>query len=416
MTRAGALLTWHPSKVHKLGSHRSDRKHIPAGQRVEDGTAARARPMLHQLHLLRAIAVLLVVLDHTCLAISERMVVHPLCIELAWLAGFLGVAMFFTISGYIMVETTRTQPPRKRVVRQFLVRRLMRIVPMYYLATGLCIVAALAHLSNSASALDPVAILCSLLFIPVATADHGVEPVLTQGWTLDNEMAFYVLFGASLLLPVRIRAASLASLLIGLVAGAALLGRIGYDIGATARFLAAPIILNFVSGLMLASYGRSVVGRGSPWRPALLVIILVAGLCCAFAAAWQMSPDHVVLFGWWLHAAVLAVTTCSCWLCTRSNTPFPTRGLGGIVAWFCVLLANASYAIYLFHLFVITVVVRVAIFAGIGPVGTGFCCVILATAITMLVHCHVEQPVNGWLHRLSLRRRGDQIGEMRDAS
>ena len=381
---------------------------VAAPPRVE----ARARPMLYQLHLLRAIAVLLVVLDHTCLAIGEHMPVHPLLIQLAWLSGFLGVAIFFTISGYIMVETTRSQPSSGHVVVPFLLRRLMRIVPMYYLATGLYVVAQLAHVSGSSGALNPVTLFCSLLFIPIADAGGVVQPVLTQGWTLNNEMFFYLLFGVSLLLPGRVRAAALAALLVGLVASVPLFGQAGYDIGEAARFLAAPIVLNFASGLLLASYGRPTPGRGSAWRPILLILILLIGQFAAVTYAWATLPGHALVFGWWLHASVCSVATCCCWLCTRSNTPLPAGGAAGAMGRLGLLLGDASYVTYLFHLFVIAAVVRICMFAGIGPAGTGVCGVILAMAVSVLLHCQVERPVNAWMRRLHGRNRGVRVREI----
>ena len=401
----GSLSIWRHGKLRLAGAAGSAEASARMGRSAEILSPARGRPMLYQLHLLRAFAVLLVVLDHSCLAINERIPMDPLFIQLAWLAGFLGVAIFFTISGYIMVETTRSQKPSERIVLSFLYRRVLRIVPMYYLATGLCVLAALAHRGGSTETMNPVTVIASLLFIPIANARDVMEPVLGQGWTLNNEMFFYLLFGVSLTLPTGIRAATLAFLLVGLVAGAAMLGWAGYDIGPTGRFLAAPIVLNFISGLLLASYGRVIAARGSPWRPVLLILIVSIGLFVIVTYAAETQPDHVIVFGWWLHAAVFTVAAWCCWLCTRSNTPFPTDGVEGGLARLGILLGDASYATYLFHLFVIAAVVRLSLIAGAGAAETGFYCVTLAIGITAILHRVVEQPVNAWIRQLTRRRR-----------
>ncbi len=420
MSGIGSSLTWRHVRrrsADQSWTNQASARGGPHAEAPEEALSATpARPMLYQLHVLRALAVLLVVLDHSCLAIADHMPVPPLCIQLAWLAGFLGVAIFFAISGYIMVATTRSQPRTQRAVVRFLARRLMRIVPMYYLATGLSILFALSHLSSGSSALNPLVVICSLLFIPIADAHHVVQPVLTQGWTLNNEIFFYLLFGVLLLLPSRARAATLAGLLVIAAAIGALCNRSGYDLGEVAGFLTAPITLNFVPGLLLAAYSRSKVGRGSPWQPTLVVTTLAIGLFAGVFYVWETQPGHVVVFGWWMHVAVLAVAASSCWLCTRSNTPFPTTGVSGAAARLAMLLGDASYTTYLFHLFVISAVVRVCLFAGIGPAFTAVCCVVLAIAFSALLHLRVERHLNAWMRRLSPRLRGGRYRGVRYAS
>ncbi len=374
-----------------------------------------ARPMLYQLHLLRAFAVLLVVVDHACLATSERIHVSALCVQLAWLAGFLGVTIFFTISGYIMLETSGAQPASATNAKRFFTRRLVRIVPMYYLATALSLAVALGHLQSAASGLNPAVIAGSLLFIPVANARGVMEPVLTQGWTLNYEMLFYLLVACSLLLRPRARAVALAAVIVGWVGAAAIAVRSGYDIGPTLRFWAAPIALNFVFGLLLAAYGRRRAGAGSPW----LALALVAGLAaCLFGAVTIVSHQqagYVIVFGWKLDVAVYAVSAVSCWLCTRTNTPLPTFGLQGAAARLGTLLGDASYTTYLLHLFVIAAVVRVCASAGAGLGLTLLGSVLLAFAVTAWVHRVVELPLNAWMRRPHLRARG-RLGAMRHAS
>ena len=361
--------------------------------------ASSTAPMLYQLHLLRAFAVLLVVLDHACLAISERIPVSSLYVQLAWLAGFLGVTIFFTISGYIMMETTAAQPASVTNANQFFRRRLLRIVPMYYLATALSLAVALGHGPLAASGLDRTAIAGSLLFIPVANARGAMEPLLAQGWTLNYEMLFYLLVACSLLLRPRARPLALAGLIVGCVGAAALAERWGYQLGPILRFWAAPIALNFVFGVLLAAYGRRRAGTGSPW----LALALVAGssvcLLGAVIVASRQPGGYVVVFDWKLDVAMYAASALSCWLCTRTNTPLPNAGLRGAVARLGVLLGDASYTTYLLHLFVIAVVVRLCLSAGVGMGAAMVASVLGAFAATVCVHRVVERPLLAWLRR-----------------
>ena len=58
--------------------------------------------------------------------------------------------------------------------------------------------------------------MASLLFIPWQHPQVGAMlPLLIPGWTLNYEMAFYVMFAASLALPKSIRLWALLALLAG---------------------------------------------------------------------------------------------------------------------------------------------------------------------------------------------------------
>jgi len=116
-----------------------------------------------------------------------------------------GVNVFFVISGFItwvICERRPTTPAR------FLRERLERIAPVYWIATGIMVAGALASLfPNLKLTLGPV--LGSLFFIPHHSPSNGqVWSVLVQGWTLNYEIFFYMVFAGSL------RAHRLATILI----------------------------------------------------------------------------------------------------------------------------------------------------------------------------------------------------------
>jgi peptidoglycan/LPS O-acetylase OafA/YrhL len=53
--------------------------------------------------------------------------------------GSIGVPLFFMISGFIMYRTTRDEKPQWETVKTFLIKRLIRIVPLYVFMTTLYI-------------------------------------------------------------------------------------------------------------------------------------------------------------------------------------------------------------------------------------------------------------------------------------
>ncbi|RLM48911.1 acyltransferase, partial [Halobellus sp. Atlit-31R] len=91
------------------------------------------RPKFAWIHALRGIAVLLVVLTH-----ARYFFLDTPTWQLAeqWLRpGAMGVDLFFVISGFIMVYTTRHAAGTRGEAVDFLVRRFARILPLYALVT-----------------------------------------------------------------------------------------------------------------------------------------------------------------------------------------------------------------------------------------------------------------------------------------
>jgi peptidoglycan/LPS O-acetylase OafA/YrhL len=96
-----------------------------------------ALPKMPQLDGLRAIAVLLVVWSDWSHHYKHSFGTHT---------GFLGVQLFFVLSGYLISRilidsSSRDISGRQRgyVLRQFYIRRFLRIIPLYYMVLGLAV-------------------------------------------------------------------------------------------------------------------------------------------------------------------------------------------------------------------------------------------------------------------------------------
>lgn len=159
-----------------------------------------SRPTYRLIQILRAVAALLVVAHHTTIMLGER---DHLPIG-SWIAGSSGVDLFFVISGFVMTISSAPLRTARHPARTFLARRLERIVPLYWLVTAakvvvLLLVPALA-VHELGSGRD---ILSSFLFFPYLNVHRLFEPVVLVGWSLNFEMAFYLLFAAALALRKR---------------------------------------------------------------------------------------------------------------------------------------------------------------------------------------------------------------------
>ena len=286
--------------------------------------------MLKNIQALRALAVLVVALGHLQPLAGQ---VHPL---LAWVSlGRGGVDLFFVISGFIMVYTTERETPS---AWQFALRRLIRIIPLYWLVTiGVFVLALLAPGLLGASRPDPVWLIKSLMFIPFDKGDGTVNPLIPVGWTLNYEMFFYACFAAALLIPRRIISYVVAAVVI------ASLGAIGFSAtftGVLANFYTRPILVEFSAGIALGLLtSRLPVLAGK--RLAQFGIAAFLGFVVALAAT-GFAPTEALRV-----AFAGSVSTCIVGLAIMLE-----RGGWAVRNPLLLLIGNASYAIYLTHLFV----------------------------------------------------------------
>jgi exopolysaccharide production protein ExoZ len=317
------------------------------------------RPVRHDrlcgIQYLRAMAALMVVYYHM---LDRVPALTPALSESRWLDTSLlgdgGVDIFFVISGYIMWSVCRNDTPLR-----FILRRIFRIVPLYWLLTGLAIaMTILTPTLFHAHSMTARHIEASFLFFPYPKGDY---PLVKPGWSLDLEMAFYGLFALALFLPLRYRLWA-----VGAVLCAATLA--GFFVTSPlAKFYTQPLMLEFWLGMVLAHFTRAL----PRW---VSLLCLVGG----FAALLEQQHWHAL--------AATAVVAGG------STIKLPSMG-------WALLLGDASYSIYLTHVFVLNATrpffenLPAAAFA----VSTLACVIVVA----LLSYQLIERPL---MKRLVLRR------------
>lgn len=308
-----------------------------------------------------------------------------------------GVDVFFVISGFIMLITNRNGTPGK-----FAIRRIIRIVPLYWFLTLLLIFLALWLPSQfRTTVVSASAIAKSLLFIPYLNPGHPGEvfPLLVPGWTLNLEMFFYAVFALVLFAPARFRVAAVGMVLGTLVlVGVATHGR---GIAPELLFYTDARLLEFWLGMLIAH----LLVKDSLHLPAGLCIVLIV---CGFVLLLTGFPVNLLGVGDFTRniasnvlpaAAIILGTVCLERAGAVRNHPW--------LRW----LGDASYSIYLTHIFSL----GVARFAwrGMGlerdglAYAAGFAVfgMVLVVAGAWLVYSAVEVPVLTALQRLIERRR-----------
>ena len=334
------------------------------------------------LQIVRAFAAMLVVWIHTSFELEqhgfELGIIHP--DDLYW-AGTFGVDLFFVLSGYIITRTAFIT--RRQEAGAFLMRRALRILPLYWVLTLLCLMAALVEPSMEA---DWPNLLVALTFWPVWNGAITF-PVLAAGWSLNFEMTFYAAAAFCLLGGRR-----MPLLVAGVIALYALIAasRLLHETPAT-RMLGSGLILEFLAGVALAGVSRT--WRPRPWLGLMLVI---SGIWTwlQFSSIANLTPFHfdapkghedflrAAVFIPPAAAIVIGALLVEPWARTSWLKPF-------------VYLGDASYSMYLIHSLVILLLVRrVFVFAPIGwaqPLALAcMCAAILASIATYEI---VERPL-----------------------
>ncbi len=318
-------------------------------------------PTLISIQLLRAVACLMVLLHHAR---------NPKDWMFSPLTGWdftTGVEIFFVISGFIMYAAARQEAPR-----EFMRRRIIRIAPLYAIAT---LVWALWLGFHGLPVRDLGHLAMSLLIVPHANPTHPslIWPVLTPGWTLCYEMFFYILFAAGL--ATRRLGLMTAGVILPLVA----LGFAFDPQGAIAHAYTAPILLAFLAGMAIAwAHERASFARAWP-----LALVGAAALA-AHATPWaELSKVWIVAASACLVAGAVALEPI-----------LRTPRLSGLRA-----VGDASYAIYLFH----TLVLAQVLWTGHALRLTGWPQFLLLLGAGMTLSIAAGLAVHRWVERPLLR-------------
>lgn len=247
-----------------------------------------------------------------------------------------GVDLFFVISGFIMVVANRRTSPL-----EFLWRRIIRIVPLYWLLTLLVAVIVLwqPELFRTTT-LGGMYLLKSLFFIPYANpGQQGLYfPLLVPGWSLNFEMFFYLLFAVVLIAPLYRRPLWMAAAFVALLLAAHLQGA-----GARPelQFFANMRLFEFLSGMLIAQRYL----RGGLGVPALLArLLIVTGfVLLLIGQPWvPASPDS------WMRFLVDSLLPSS--MLVLGIVALESRhGIRRIAL--IAFLGDASYSMYLSHIF-----------------------------------------------------------------
>ena len=255
--------------------------------------------------------------------------------------GVFGVDIFFVISGFIIFYITEKDSS------MFLIKRLVRIVPLYWAFTLLLamVTLILPDLLKSAR-FDPVHILASLLFVPYWTETTMFSPILKLGWTLNLEMLFYFIFFAAMRVSHKHRGIIASVMLIFLFV---ILNLLDIDERSALKFYSASMWFEFIFGMCLAmSLPRL---RALRLSAVPLVCSLLVGGSILVYSDYVLESGRVYRVLYWGIPSIFVVASVIL-LEGRIQT------FGAKFSSLSVWLGEMSYPMYLIHIYVIVVIHR----------------------------------------------------------
>lgn len=363
--------------------------------------------MITNLQLLRALAALSVVFYHTGYTIAGHS------------TEFYGVAIFFCISGFIMSKVTTDGEDN------FFIRRLVRIVPLYWIATiafFLLLKGGLLNLpytgpllvkwvsTNNYHALAEWVsnsffsnkdgllkkLIFSLFFLPNTESGYVSQPLLAVGWTLNLEMYFYVLFAVANRINRKISPLITTSFLLLVAISSLCIPKNPY-----LKFYGQLHILYFVFGIAIFYLYRNFHER---WLLEKKGFISLATL--AFFTSyvlWNAVIEGMMPFSLLAKTlqivlpplVVLVALTCHT-AGVRISSPFP------------ILLGGASYALYLTHIIFLEMWRPIAEKGFLPSTSHSLpavvILVVLCSLFSILAHLRIEIPMHQFFKRVLIKR------------
>ena len=306
---------------------------VKAVGRTESGAQRDGR--LAFIHGLRGIAALAVALFHCydSTPVADHVIATiPSMADRFIRRGFLGVDLFFVISGFVISLTLYRRLTTFGEFGRFFLRRQLRLDPPYWTAIALSVGSALVinHLRPLTGAPVPSlgAVIAHLFYLQDFL---GIKDIVGVFWTLCMEIQFYLFFGIVILL---FQKSSVSGRTIGWVMLPLYILSIAcfWDLVPSPRGLFLPRWFEFFTGAVLFLFWRQQVNRTQLFvYQGVLALILLVNPATDNGMAWLTTATVLLI------SLVFAIAART----------------GGIKTWFdspvMSYFGTISYSLYLMH-------------------------------------------------------------------
>lgn len=300
-----------------------------------------------------------------------------------------GVDIFFVISGFIMYYIASDKFGARGATFGFLLKRLARIAPPYWLFTVLMVISTVLfakHISHPNFSFS--LLLSSLFFIPKMNSYGLFYPVLMLGWTLNFEFFFYIVFSIGLLFKRKFGVVLIVLMLLMI---ASLKFVVNVE-GAMFEFYSNPIIFEFVFGIFLAMCFLS--GFRLPLLVSVCVVLLSIVLMVTLKSAGIASNYWSYRFLW---MGLPALLLCSGFVLSDVKDNNSSNGIRDFLSF----MGDASYSLYLSHPFSLNLIALLWVKCKFGTpwLYVGISC-FFSLLCAVFVYLWIEKPLVGFSSRL----------------
>lgn len=320
------------------------------GLNGQDGGTGR----LEALDAVRAVAILLVIGHHA----AQRFVVSPgdPVAGVFKRGGWIGVDMFFALSGFL-IACILLRDAGRNDVGGFFLRRAFRILPL--LGVAIATYAAGVVVTGFESELLSRLWISGLMLTGWAIPWLGIDGIpYTITWSLSvEEFAYLVLGLAAWRSRGTLRLAVVIFLLVAIATRAVVVAGDVFPLDRLYFFVPARLdAIAFGSLGAFGAYAWLLRHRAAAWVAGALTVLMVVSF-----SRFSIGSEFLPLVGYGVFGLV-----CAMWVTALASAPPSGRAawLGPVAAF-----GKVSYFLYLFHLFFIEAVSRIAMALGLPPVG-----------------------------------------------
>ncbi|HYW52223.1 MAG TPA: acyltransferase [Gemmatimonadaceae bacterium] len=291
--------------------------------------------------------------------------------------GFLGVHLFFMISGYVILMSALGRTPRA-----FVASRVSRLYPALWAAATLTMLTVLLR-GDSRFLVSWTDWAWNMTLIPQYVGSPYIDGAY---WSLAVELQFYILVWLALMTGMSKR----IDLLLWCWLGLSLLDAVR-PIDPAERWLAANWAPLFTIGAATFMAGRS------GWTRQRMLMVASSGLLALWHVAHELRRMSVDMGdntpGFAVVAALLLVAIVTFMLFATGTLELPqTR--------WATLPGVLTYPLYLVHQVMGYVAYSIAVESGVAPLAAIALVLAGAVAISMAIHHFVERPLSPHLRRI----------------
>ena len=278
--------------------------------------------MFYNIQALRGIAALLVLFHHS-LPHFKAMNISNIVFESIAKFGFLGVDIFFVISGFVMAKTTIGKPQNLNASVQFILKRFLRIFLGFW---PIMLLALIYYYLFNPSYLDNKEIVQSLLLVNANMFDLVIAPA----WSLTYELYFYLIV-AFVLLSAKLKPQLLFGTFIVFIVFKIVYSTFGQN--KLLDFFFSALVLEFIAGYALFFYLDKLTNKN------FMVVILLATIGFLYLAInFNITYGHMRV----LTYGVFSLLIVWLFVSLEKNSILTLKGM-------FKSLGDSSYTLYLTH-------------------------------------------------------------------